>query len=101
MRTLKYMKGGFAASICGGSVMMRPVSSGHDDSHHPILGVGLKLISVVCLAVMAACVKALGPEVPPGQVVFFRGIIAMLVIGVVAWRGAGLRTFCVDVGFVG
>jgi len=92
VRTLKYMKGRFATSICGGSVMMRPVSSGRDDSHHPIRGVGLKLISVVCLAIMAACVKALGPAVPPGQVVFFRGVIAMFVIGLVAWRGAGLQT---------
>lgn len=70
---------------------MPPVSQSPDDSHHAILGIGLKLVSVLCLAAMAACVKYLGPAVPAGQAVFFRGAIAMVVIAVVAWRTEGLR----------
>lgn len=50
----------------------------------------LKLASVVLLAGMAACVKQLGSAIPAGQTIFFRGLISMLVIAVVAWRGAGL-----------
>lgn len=71
--------------------MMRAVSSSRGVSHHPILGAGLKLAAVFCLALMAACVKALGSAVPPGQVVFFRGIISVVVIAFVAWRTDGLQ----------
>jgi drug/metabolite transporter (DMT)-like permease len=39
---------------------------------------------------MAACVKYLGGAVPTGQVVFFRGAIALVVIAAVAWRTEGL-----------
>lgn len=39
---------------------------------------------------MAASVKALGAAIPAGQVVFFRGLISMLVIALVAWRTQGL-----------
>jgi len=70
--------------------MMPAVPSSRDHSHHAILGVGLKLVSVFCLASMVACVKYLGADVPPGQVIFFRGVISMLVIAAVAWRTDGL-----------
>jgi len=69
---------------------MTPVSSAHDDSRHAIIGIALKFVSVVCLAGMASCVKALGAAVPAGQVVFFRGTISMIVIAAVAWRSEGL-----------
>jgi len=71
--------------------MMLFVSRSLDESHHAIVGIGFKLLSVLCLAAMAACVKYLGSAVPAGQVVFFRGIISMLVIGAVAWRTEGLK----------
>lgn len=70
---------------------MQPVSPSSDDSHHAVLGIGLKLASVLCLAAMAACVKYLGSAIPAGQVVFFRGMISMLVIALVAWRSEGLQ----------
>jgi drug/metabolite transporter (DMT)-like permease len=69
---------------------MTPVSRAHDDSHHAIIGIALKFVSVLCLAGMASCVKSLGAAVPPGQVVFFRGAISMIVIAIVAWRSEGL-----------
>jgi drug/metabolite transporter (DMT)-like permease len=62
-----------------------------DSSNHPVIGIGFKLASVVLLAGMAACVKQLGAGIPAGQTIFFRGLISMLVIAIVAWRGEGLR----------
>lgn len=70
--------------------MMPAVSSSRDPSHGALLGAGLKLISVFCLAAMAACVKYLGAAIPTGQVVFFRGAIALVVIAAVAWWTEGL-----------
>lgn len=70
--------------------MIRPVPASSADSRHAIIGIVLKLISVFCLASMAACVKLLGSAVPPGQVIFFRGLIALLVIAVFAGCTEGL-----------
>jgi drug/metabolite transporter (DMT)-like permease len=71
--------------------MMPAVSPTTEHSHHPILGIAFKLASVVLLASMAACVKYLGEGIPAGQAVFFRGVISMLVIAIIASRGDGLR----------
>ena len=54
--------------------------------HFPLLGVGLKLASVVLFSGMAVCVKLLGREIPPGQSIFVRGIISVLVLALIAWR---------------
>jgi drug/metabolite transporter (DMT)-like permease len=70
---------------------MPPVSQHPEHSHHAVLGISLKLVSVLCLATMAACVKYLGSASPAGQVVFFRGVISMLVIAAVAWRTEGFK----------
>jgi drug/metabolite transporter (DMT)-like permease len=66
------------------------VSASPAHSSHPVLGIALKLGSVVAFAGMAACVKYLGSDVPAGQTVFFRGMISMLVIAWVAWQTGGL-----------
>lgn len=71
--------------------MMPAVTSGQDHSHHPVVGIAFKLASVIFLAAMAACVKYLGTGVPAGQTIFFRGVISMLVLAIVAWRGEGLH----------
>jgi drug/metabolite transporter (DMT)-like permease len=60
-------------------------------SHHPLLGVGLKLASVFSFSSMAACVKYLGGAIPAGQVVFFRGALSLIVIAVVARYAGGLH----------
>ena len=62
-----------------------------DDHAHPVLGIAFKLASVVCLAGMAACVKALGSSIPAAQTIFVRGVISMLVLAIIAWRGEGLH----------
>jgi drug/metabolite transporter (DMT)-like permease len=63
-----------------------------DSPHHrPILGVFLKLMSVVLLSSMAACVKYLGDAIPSGQTIFVRGAISVVVLALIAWRVEGLH----------
>lgn len=71
--------------------MMRAVSASPEHSSQPVLGIALKLASVVFLAAMAACVKYLGADMPAGQTVFVRGFVAMVVVAIVAWRTDGLH----------
>ena len=67
------------------------MSPSQENSHHPILGIAFKLASVLFLAGMGACVKYLGSDIPAGQTIFFRGVISMAVVAIVAWRGEGLH----------
>ena len=53
--------------------------------HLPLLGIALKLASVVLFAGMAVCVKLLGEEIPIGQTIFVRGVISLLVLALMAW----------------
>jgi drug/metabolite transporter (DMT)-like permease len=59
--------------------------------HRPILGISLKLASVVLFAGMTLCVKLLGPEIPPGQTIFVRGLLSVGVLAFIAWRTDGLH----------
>ncbi|MDH2325634.1 DMT family transporter [Cereibacter sp. SYSU M97828] len=53
----------------------------------PMVGIALKLGSVLVFIVMSALVKAVSDTVPPGQTVFFRSFFAIPVILVwLAWR---------------
>ena len=70
---------------------MPTVSASAHDPRRALTGVGFKLFSVLCLMAMAASVKALGGAVPAGQIVFFRGLVAMAVIAGLAWRTGGFR----------
>jgi drug/metabolite transporter (DMT)-like permease len=65
---------------------MPAVSSSAHDPGRALRGVGFKLFSVLCLMAMATSVKALGGAVPPGQIVFFRGLVSIVVIAGMAWR---------------
>lgn len=69
---------------------MPAVSSRQFRSHRPVLGIALRLASVLCLSVMVACVKYLGAAIPAGQTIFFRGLISMLVVIGIASCGEGL-----------
>jgi drug/metabolite transporter (DMT)-like permease len=60
-------------------------------NHRPVLGIALKLGSVVLLAGMTLCVKLLGQEIPSGQTIFVRGIISAVVLALIAWRTEGLH----------
>jgi drug/metabolite transporter (DMT)-like permease len=59
--------------------------------HRPVLGVLLKLSSIVLLSFLAACVKYLGDAIPTGQLIFVRGVISLAVLAFIAWRIEGLH----------
>ena len=54
--------------------------------HRPILGIALKLVSVVLFAGMTLSVKLLGQAIPIGQTIFVRGVISCLLIALIAWH---------------
>jgi drug/metabolite transporter (DMT)-like permease len=60
-------------------------------SHRPVLGISLKLASVLLFAGMTLCVKYLGPDIPAGQTIFVRGIISVAVLALIAWRTSALH----------
>ena len=59
--------------------------------NRPVLGIVLKLGSVVLFAGMALCVKLLGHDIPIGQTIFVRGLISALVLATIAWHTEGLH----------
>jgi drug/metabolite transporter (DMT)-like permease len=71
----------------------------------PVLGIVLKLASVGVFAGMTVCVKLLGRDIPAGQTLFFRGLISILILALIAgstgrlhllktrdWRSHALRS---------
>ncbi|HEX2583828.1 MAG TPA: DMT family transporter [Steroidobacteraceae bacterium] len=50
-----------------------------------------KLLSVALLALMATFIKLLGKSVPIGETVFVRGMMAILVLGLIAHHTTGLQ----------
>lgn len=59
--------------------------------HRPVLGVVLKLASIVLFAGMAVCVKFLGLDVPIGQTIFVRGLISIVVLTLIAKHAGALH----------
>jgi drug/metabolite transporter (DMT)-like permease len=59
--------------------------------HRPVLGALLKLISVALLIIMSTCIKLLGKDIPIGETIFVRGVMAILVLGLIAHRTTGLH----------
>jgi drug/metabolite transporter (DMT)-like permease len=76
----------------------RPVLAlaANEHQHRPVLGVSLKLSSVVLLSCLAACVKYLGQGVPTGQIIFVRGVISMAVLAFIAWQFHGFQILRTD-----
>jgi drug/metabolite transporter (DMT)-like permease len=68
----------------------------NEHQHRPVLGVFLKLSSVVLLSFLAACVKHLGSDVPTGQIIFVRGLISMAVLAFIAWHFHGFQILRTD-----
>jgi drug/metabolite transporter (DMT)-like permease len=54
--------------------------------HRPILGIALKLASIVLFAGMMVCVKLLGQDVPSGQTIFVRGLLSVAILALIAWQ---------------
>ncbi|MEX6505596.1 DMT family transporter [Jiella sp. M17.18] len=55
---------------------------------NPMLGIGLKCISVVIFVAMQTAIKAAGDGIPAGEIVFFRSFFALIpVLIYLAWLG--------------
>lgn len=80
-------------------------SESRTSRQRPVLGIFLKLASVVLFSGMTVCVKALGEGIPVGQTIFVRGLISMAVLALIArhtgslhllktrnWRSHALRS---------
>jgi drug/metabolite transporter (DMT)-like permease len=59
--------------------------------HVPVLGIALKLASIVVFSGMTVCIKILGRDIPSGQTIFVRGLISVVVLALLAWRTEGLH----------
>jgi drug/metabolite transporter (DMT)-like permease len=69
----------------------RPTLPADKRPHRPVLGVALKLTSLVLFAGMQTCVKYLGDDVPMGETIFLRGLIAVLALTLLARQTLGLQ----------
>lgn len=59
---------------------------------NPLLGIGLKVLSVLIFVGMQVSLKSVGEDIPPGQMVFFRSFFALVPVAIyLAWLGE-LRT---------
>ena len=59
--------------------------------NNPTLAVTLKTLAVLLFTVMAALIKSATAEVPPGEAVFFRSVLAIPVITLWIWQQGHLR----------
>lgn len=73
---------------------MAPVPA--SSRHLPVLGITLKLASVVVFAGMLVCIKFLGRDIPAGQTIFVRGLISVVVLALIAWSTGRLYLLKTD-----
>lgn len=59
--------------------------------HRPGRAIALKLCAVFLFMIMAAIIKGISSEVPPGEAVFFRSLFAMPIIVIWLWQRGQLR----------
>jgi drug/metabolite transporter (DMT)-like permease len=59
--------------------------------HRPVLGIALKVASLILFSGMTLCVKLLGKDTPSGQIIFARGVISVVVLALIAWRTGQLH----------
>jgi drug/metabolite transporter (DMT)-like permease len=50
------------------------------DALNPLRGIVFKVLSVVIFVMMQTCIKAAGPDIPAGQITFFRSAFALMPI---------------------
>lgn len=64
--------------------------------HRPVLGVSLKLVSILLFAGMTASVKHLGNGVPMGETIFVRSLIAVITLALLARFTVGTQVLRTD-----
>jgi drug/metabolite transporter (DMT)-like permease len=81
------------------------LNAAHASRQRPVLGIALKLASLLLFSGMTLCVKLLGKSIPSGQTIFVRGLISIAVLALIArhtnrlhllktsnWRAHALRS---------
>jgi drug/metabolite transporter (DMT)-like permease len=64
------------------------------DALNPLRGITLKVISVVVFVMMQTCIKAAGPDIPAGQITFYRSAFALVpIMGYLAFRRELIHAF--------
>lgn len=80
----EFMRPDLAAPSAGAHTVPNPALSFGTTrgltSVNPLRGIALKILSVTVFTGMAVCIKAVAPEIPPGEAVFFRSFFAIPVI---------------------
>ena len=67
------------------------------DAINPLRGILLKILSVVIFVVMQTCIKAAGPDIPAGQITFYRSAFAIIPIALyLSYRRDLLAAFRTD-----
>lgn len=54
--------------------MLNPKTNSNND----LFGIGLKVLSGICFAIMTGMIKYLGDAIPLGEIVFFRSAVALV-----------------------
>src|SRR6218665_172905 len=58
------------------------------DALNPLRGIMIKIISVVIFVMMQTCIKSAGPDIPAGQITFYRSAFAVVpIIVYLAFQG--------------
>ncbi len=61
---------------------------------NPSRAITLKLVSVLVFTLMSTCIKAVSPEIPPGEAVFFRSFFALVpIVSYLVYEGALTTAF--------
>ncbi|AYD00260.1 DMT family transporter [Neorhizobium sp. NCHU2750] len=70
------------------------------DALNPLRGITLKVCSVVVFVMMQACIKAAGPDIPAGQITFYRSAFGLVpIMAYLAYRRELLHAFHTDSPF--
>jgi drug/metabolite transporter (DMT)-like permease len=64
------------------------------DAPNPLRGIFLKVLSVIVFVVMQACIKSAGPDIPAGQITFYRSAFGLVpIIVYLAFRRELMQAF--------
>ncbi|WP_137132776.1 DMT family transporter [Rhizobium sp. FY34] len=70
------------------------------ETQDPLRGITMKILSVIVFLCMQTCIKSAGPDIPAGQITFFRSAFALVpILGYLALNGDLKTAFRTDSPF--
>lgn len=70
------------------------------ETQDPLRGIAMKILSVIVFLGMQTCIKSAGPDIPAGQITFYRSAFALVpILGYLALRGDLTTAFRTDSPF--